>query len=96
MVDNELLKNKDLLIKSWVCGTLGVNCYLAGSLEKKEVVLIDPVLDHFLKKNDPAQSPELLIRKKWIKEGYRIQTISSDSTKSNPHSLRALPLRDPL
>ncbi|MGA1790469.1 MAG: MBL fold metallo-hydrolase [bacterium] len=42
MFDNELRKNKDLLIKSWVCGPLGVNCYLAGSLETKEVVLIDP------------------------------------------------------
>jgi len=36
------MSNQNFLIKTWVCGPLGVNCYLAGSLSEKEVVLIDP------------------------------------------------------
>ena len=36
------MTNQDFLIKTWVCGPLGVNCYLVGSLAEKEVVLIDP------------------------------------------------------
>ena len=32
----------NVLITSWICGPLAVNCYLLGSLEEKEVLLIDP------------------------------------------------------
>lgn len=34
--------NKDILIKNWACGPLGVNCYLVGSVKYKEMILIDP------------------------------------------------------
>ena len=33
---------KDIFIKKWVCGPLGVNCYICGSHSDKEVILIDP------------------------------------------------------
>jgi glyoxylase-like metal-dependent hydrolase (beta-lactamase superfamily II) len=36
------MSDKDVLIKTWVCGPLAANCYLVGSLEEKEVMLIDP------------------------------------------------------
>ena len=36
------MSDRDILIKTWICGPLAVNCYLAGSLKEKEVLLIDP------------------------------------------------------
>ncbi|MBN2373410.1 MBL fold metallo-hydrolase [bacterium] len=33
---------KDIFIKNWACGPLGVNCYLIGSLPENDFVLIDP------------------------------------------------------
>ncbi len=49
MFENKRHNNdSDILVKSWQCGPLGVNCYLVASIENsgdnenKEAVLIDP------------------------------------------------------
>lgn len=42
MFEESELNVENMLVKNWVCGPLGVNCYLVGSLKDKEFVLIDP------------------------------------------------------
>lgn len=37
-----IMGDGNALIKTLTCGPLGVNCYIAGSIEEREVVIIDP------------------------------------------------------
>ncbi|MGA1794706.1 MAG: MBL fold metallo-hydrolase [bacterium] len=42
MAAEGIARDGNALIKTLACGPLGVNCYIAGSIEERKVVIIDP------------------------------------------------------